>query len=636
MGWLTTKQEKESPSLNTRKFDLPESLRKKYPGQNDEQMLIGFCNDSVRVTAEGMPTIWRLWDKYDEYWNGDQKIPDSRYFDKTWQDKSILNKIVVYGEQKVALLTDVRPATEVFAINDESKEADDTAKGINDYIKFDLEKRLGSKRNNEKVVRDGLKKDLGFVEVGWDEDADNGVGSEIERYLNPKWVRWKPIVDDWNNLDLLVVMTPEDTAQMKRKFPDFEKDIIEDWNGAIFNESIGIEARYATENEMIVGDDDGISKNRTKTLRRRLENSKGVSKLVRVFWIDHETKQSTLTVADDGTPIEVSSLKYPTWRVTYMHNNRILKDEPLKYVYAKMPNIIPFILNSDGEGLITVSPMASQVEVQDALNKTERMITDNAVIHGSGQWVIDTATGLTRKDVFNSPFWPIAYNSKQGQPPKKEYGHIPEGLFALSEKRKADMKEIADMTDTVQGIREPGVTAGIAIDLLRQIGQAKIRKMGQSLEDHLQVKGNYWVCILKQYRTETIERRYISDSGKREMLKLNAINEQGGRTNEISRWDYEFIVSPNTVLPANKKLASDTLKWLLEDRVIDDVAVREQLDIPGSERIAKRIGIVEQLVQQNQQLMQAVQQMQGQATQPQGPSPEYSPVDNGLGATNAP
>lgn len=229
---------------------------------------------------------------------------------------------------------------------------------------------------------------------------------------------------------------------------------------------------------------------------------------------------------------------------------------------------------------------------------------------------------------------------------------LPEALFRLNEVDKADFDTVLGNVDVIQGRRPEGIEAGVAIELLQEAANSRIRLIVRYMEDSIQQLGNISALYIQHYYDTERTFRMVGH----ELAKMEKpLNEDGIRfftinkamqaqvdpltgqpvidkMNEIpkvSEMTFDIRVGAGSTLPVSRAAQFNKLVQLYQLGVVDDEELLKGSGLERWEDIYKRVQVKKLMAAQQAQQMQAMQAAQGSPTAaPTEPSDEM--VDDEL------
>lgn len=187
---------------------------------------------------------------------------------------------------------------------------------------------------------------------------------------------------------------------------------------------------------------------------------------------------------------------------------------------------------------------------------------------------------------------------------------FPGELFALQSQICTSLDTITGIQEVNRGVRPEGVTAGVALDLLRQASE---QRLTSPLEDINSVLRDAFAMVLRLMQNYYVQGRSVPlvRSGAPEQARIESDDlyslgegqnpETGEMEPQITPREYTILMQPPGDLPRSPAAKAELALQLFQVGAIDKVALLEAVKFEGREGVLQR----------EAQMMQAM--MQGQA-----------------------
>lgn len=199
---------------------------------------------------------------------------------------------------------------------------------------------------------------------------------------------------------------------------------------------------------------------------------------------------------------------------------------------------------------------------------------------------------------------------------------FPSDLFGILHGQQEAMDTITGIQEVNRGQRPEGITAGVALDLLRQASE---QRMTGPLEDATGVLGeaaNYLLALIQHYYAGS-RRAAFDDAGRPEVASVEptqlrgVYEEKDEETDEvrpvIRPHEYIVLMQPAGDLPRSPAAEAELAIQLYQLGAIDDVALLETVKFDGRKEVLQRKAQQMQAMMEGQ--AQGMQEGQAQAQQ---------------------
>lgn len=279
--------------------------------------------------------------------------------------------------------------------------------------------------------------------------------------------------------------------------------------------------------------------------------------------------------------------------------------------------------------------VADMMDLQNLINRTRSRIAIYQRYMTNPSWVCDSPGA--REDINVGPgeisYLPPGHTLAAQRPPP-----LPADVFRTIELAQQALDIITGVHDVMRGIRPEGVTAGIAMEGLRQTAQ--IRMTGPSRE------WNYGLADLGQGVLDLMQQHYSEDrrvlpildgpEPKRVEIAANELSrgvvtaelEESGELDDLGQpvmqpktttegFGYYVITQPGGDLPLSQASLAELSLQLRQLDSIDDIALLDALHYPGRDKVMQR-----KMIQAEGEAAGAAQAQAGQQAQVQGEQAE--------------
>jgi len=565
-------------------------VKRLSPEKSDD--LVSELNQLVTDAEESLSSRHVDWTKYDEYYSGVQAInKDVDTDEKDNRDRKCINFCMPTIESMVPILNDAAPAW--YAIHEgmvesAGEEGDtfraDSGQKVTGYLQgYWHYARV--EHEMEKVYRDMCIYGTGVVKVYWDkllrpvasvedddgelegidieglemlsiddEDEPESLGEVAVEWCDPYSVYPDPnarVFEECRYIALKVEMSKEDA---QRQFPGLQEDDM------------------ATVSEL-----------RPKRIRPDEQNNYR-DQLVEVWEVYHEFGE----------------------RLTIYTGKKILFDGENPTPNKQFP--VVFYANRQRGGTFWgMSEIANLINTQDFLNLVNWRIARHQRFCGNPQKKTNDAS-IT--EVTNEPGKIYLVRARvagetEGYLENIDPSPLDAQVFAWLSWLEASFDTQSGVHEVTQGVRPKGVTSGIALGILSEAAQSRLRLMIRSASLSIEDMGQ---LVLGYMQDNYVETRSVSFFGndKPETATLES-DVLGGGLGRVAT--YRVIVQSRGDLPLNPAAQLDIGIQLAQAGFIDQIEVLKIANWPDADAIVQRM----QMAQQQQMMgqMQAMMAQQG-------------------------
>ena len=542
------------------------------------KLVNGLFNKSKRARSEKVSEFSKLWDFAVKGKQWPKKRPSYRH-------SEVLNFTFSIIQSIIPIMTDVRPKVEVLPREPEDRIfAEVLSKVIEDTWG-----RLYFDQQVVEAIFDAMIFGTSISMIGWDKDANFGIGEVTWKVVDPLMCYPDPLATDINSPEskFFGYIEEVDLGDLKRKYPDKADRLTYQTIEKKKEKNIDVE-----DVDKIDPEREGVTEAQNALLYR--------------LWMkSEETENYTLENGEEG-----SKKKYPNGRYIEMCNNTILVDVGDKGDYPFKDGMFPFARLVDhmvAREFWGIGEVEFLKSAQMSLNKSISWILDSLDSTGKPIWVVDVQSGVDTDNLTNTPGLVVEKNA--GTEVRREPGlPVPPSIFNVFNLLKGSFDQINGLGELSQGQKPAGVTSGAAIESLQEAAQTRIRQKARNLETFLRQVGHLMVSrIMQFYKVPRMFRVvnpvdgfpeyfefYIGDEG----VKLQNIKEVEGQmvpsgmvnvplSKETNRKGFmDVTVSVGSALPFNKQMKTRQSFELFDRQIIPAKEVLKNIDYPNWEAIA--------------------------------------------------
>jgi len=317
----------------------------------------------------------------------------------------------------------------------------------------------------------------------------------------------------------------------------------------------------------------------------------------------------------------ISAIPYHTTRIkqTCVVSDILLYEKILDEKIVDYP-IIPFHYKWTGTPY-PMSAVAPLIGKQKELNKAHQLLVHNASLGSSLRWMYEE--GAIEEDEWekysSSPGAMLKYRPGHQPPSPVQPMPLPNAFFGIVQQGKGDMEYLAGIYSSMQGDTGQQHETFRGMLAMDEYGTRRIKYwMKNCIEPALRQLGE----VVKQYsqvvytanKVFRIVQPNAIQEEKTAEINIPIYNDMGeaiGKWKDYAAAKFDVRIISGSTLPVNRWAYLAELKELLQQGVIDDVAVLAETDIRNKEQIVQRKSLYAQLSGQVQQLSEAVKDKDG-------------------------
>lgn len=542
------------------------------------------------------------WLHYYKLFRGDQwdglKMPKYR-------QRECINLIWQAIQSNMPLQTDARPKMQFIA-----EEPSDLpfAQVLNDVSESDWERNNWLQQVSEFIL-DGYLYGTGYGYIGYDPDADYGMGSaEFESedpfYLYPD-NEAREINDKRSNI--FIKAEPVDTDSLKKQFPEFADKIKPD----VMND---IQSSKTSINEFSIRVSNSDRDMPDTTFYGGKQKSTSKTMLITAYMKPDETEEieETEDLPDGSQETKIIVKKvYPFGRVVKIANGIKLEEKTLsesgKFPFVKYVN---YMLPREFFGISEVEQLESP---QRIFNKIVNASLEIFNMMGNPIWIIDTASGVDPQKLINRTG--LVVEKEPGSEVRREAGvQLNSAIFPMLDRLENWFNSVAGNQEVSRGIAPASVTASSAIEQLMDAARTRIKQKQRNLDATIRDLGQHYVDIVLANYTKSRVFRVTNDQsgtkyfkfrvdkvivdGKQQLVgKIRNFIQDPDGSIAMSDQEKEFFISGRFDIRVN---TGSSLPFAVSDKeqkafalfdrgILDEEEVLNQIDYPNKEKVLQRL-----------------------------------------------
>jgi len=482
-------------------------------------------------------------------------------------------------------------------------------------------------------VRDALTKGIGYLAVGIDPDRDNGLGEVVVESIEPWDVYVDPHSRDpfFRDASFIMISKFKTEEQLMLDFPGLTKNDIlsisnrgDDRDYMMFN--------FVSPTPVHSYDvDDGINRDGNQvTFYRYYEfyERKKVKHVRVMYKVEDQVKASIMKESEwkniaDVIPPENVLAVIPFWKNkifrSHVVGDYMIEDE-VELPGENFP-IVPLCYRNVGNPY-SMSAAMDLVGKQEEINKSHQIMIHHANLSSVPRWLAEKGT-VSNSDEFkkqsSTPGAVLEYNpDSQGKPPTPvQPMPLNNAFYTIGKEGVQDMEYISGMNAYMQGQgdmsgREPyrGLLArddfgtrrirGFATNVLNEF----LTTLGVIIDDYAKFL----------YKTEKIVAIATpEDPESVQLFTLNEITPEGVQKfydDTETRYNIQFV--GGSTLLINRWAELEEYMELYRMGIIDKETVLYKTDLPNKKAIVEKIGSLQQLQGQIEQMNEAIKKLQSE------------------------
>jgi hypothetical protein len=568
--------------------------------------------DCVKMVMKLFHKYKKHREKYDRNWLHYYKIFRGDQWDgikmPRYRQKEVVNMVWDVIQGNVPLQTDVRPQMSFIA-----EEPSDTefAGILNEISNSDWD------RNNwlvplTEIILDGYLYGTGYGEIGYDPDADYGLGSALFESTDPFYVYPDPEARQINEKRSqgLITAEPVDTERLKKQYPEWAHLLKADVQDVIASSKTALNdfkfRAASTDRDMP-----------DVTFLEGKESAEQRTLLITAYLKPDETEEITEPdgVNDLGEPqVKVIVKKrYPLGRKVVVACGVKLEDGPLPFEHGMLPfcKYNNYLLSREFYGVSEVEQLESPQRVFNKILNAQLEIMN---LMGNPVWIIDHTSGIDPNMLVNRTG--LVVEKEPGSEVRREVGvQLSPAALQLIDRMQQWFNNVAGTQDVSRGEAPAGVTAASAIEALQQAARTRIRQKQRNLDAFIRDMGQQYIGVILEKYTASRVFRVTNQQGASKYFRMSVEKVQDDmgkmKTKALLR---EFVQNPDgQIVPSNeikeffingrfdvRVNTSSALPFAVADKeqktlqlfdrgIIDEEEVLANIDYPNREAVLARL-----------------------------------------------
>lgn len=547
---------------------------------NTEETVAGVYRE-FREAKEHKLIYSKDWIRYyllyaSKHWNGDQPA---------WMSTPVVNLVFSVVETMVPILTDSRPQIVVSPRSPEDEGISQVLGAILEWLweANDMEVKL------PKIVRNKLIFGNGFLKVLWNPDLRGGLGDIDTVPVDPAHIFISPFAKTLQESEYVIHAENLHKRMVKRLFPQVSLD---DESGPQI-ESLTLD-RSASSRD-----------NRSATIEKvKLPNQTVYENAHSSEGTSQKSQDDLVTVLERWSRREGGQV----WQ-TVVVNDQLVIDRPALGANGRYP-FVHFVDYQNTWSAWALGEVQAVDQLQVSINRRRGHIQDILRYTATPMLVVDPASGLEYENLRPRPNLVLPAEGGLAsvgwlQPPA-----IPNALFEANSMDKDDFDIVLGRVDVMSGRTPPGVEAGVAIQLLQEAANVRMRLKVRNLENALKQLGEIWLGFIQEFYTTERVFRVVGNSLAKLQQPLTkdmffSINQpQGGMSigpdgspapaqimnpiPPLGAADFDVRIGPGSTLPISRVARFGQVVQMFQLGIVDDEEVLKNSGLPHWDEILQR------------------------------------------------
>lgn len=587
---------------------IKKAVAKKKDNAGVSQMLTRYWNTAYAARLE---IDWK-WFEYDLYYRGLRNVRWDRRTLQVVEDPASKQRVKVSINKVYSTLRGVRsyvlqnkPKAEVTPFNMTEADVDQAVmlNRLTDYLHEHLHLRTSLRAS----MLHALKYSVGFWQVMWDENAENGQGGIVVNVVDPYDLYIDPVARLPKEARYMILAVRRSIDELKKdpKYKDF------DWEEISGNDVLAastLKARIMMyERGGFTTFNDGQKEQGTVILKE--------------FWYQEmvDSEEERDDPENEGKKITVKTKK-PRIMIAAMVNDKIVR-EPEETGLDRLPF---FRLSSDIEPLSMYGQgwCKNLVPLNKALETNESSIMEYNIIVNKGRFSIAKNAGLTPVTNQNGIF--VEHKmGEQFRPVPMEVPQLSQVVETQTMRINQYIEDMGCQHDASRGQASSNAVSGVAIEALQEGDSNNLSELKENTEEFLEDVYEYMLFLLSGKLSVAKNVITSTETGEKQFFKV--IGEQAIQQANPQAGDMQGVIKIPQVNSVDVKISS-YLAYSAEGRrqAIQQLASLPQMaNLPPqfilqAYQISPIADIIQQMLQYQQQQAQIQQQQQNQQMQAQG------------------
>lgn len=395
---------------------------------------------------------------------------------------------------------------------------------------------------------------------------------ELEK-VDMRYVWPDPFASSWSNWKWLIVATPMDLDEAKRRYPRYAEKIKADGSST--------------------GETDDEKNERIASMSpsgREFKPGRRDRVIIKEMWIKDMSEKyvfikdqdGNIVYGEDGEPRGKWEPAYPGMRLVICAGKEMVFNGPNPYRHGHAPYV--FLTDRVSDQLFPVADCEILVPLEDKINNQHKIGYRHTAANVNSPWVCgsDAFDSPDKVDQLTSEEGGVIIKNQGSEVTRLPAGELPQSFFGFMSWLQSIFNDLTGVSDINQGMLQKGAQLSAdAIGQLQGASAANIKMKQNLLEQALKELGYQMQWNIRQVcdRKASIQLNDPS-SGEKLDINWNGDDEQD---------DYTVNVQVTTSLPANKAGIMSTALQLYKEHVIDRQACLDMIKLANRGEINKRM-----------------------------------------------
>lgn len=567
-----------------------------YSPSTEEKLAIKLVKELFHRAKEARKKKDEKWLDYYKFFRGRQ-WKESR---PTYRHSEAINMVFQSIQAVVPIMTDSRPQFDFLPQDPSDFEL---SKILSEIANSDWEKNNWLDVITE-CIYDAHIFGAGIAEVGFDPDAENGLGGITLESTDPFYVYPDPNGPNVNHrkTNYMIEAKPVDLDILKKKYPKFKEFLkadVDDFHRVDKQDLSKVKYKSPTDTKVIM---EGQSRPDIDNPNQAMEITCYVKDAT---VIEEEIKKNS----PDGSEKKSfrQRLKYPRGRKLVIVAGVLVEDDHIEdeeglFPYARVINY------SDSREFFGLSEIEQLESPQKIFNKLLSFSLDVLTLMGNPIWVVDESSGVDTDNLFNRPG--LVIEKAKGSEVRREEGvQLQPYVLQLVDRMESWFQGVSGANEITQGIKPGGVTAASAISQLQEASQTRIRQKSRFLDSFLRDLGHLYLNrIFMHYSVPRII-RLTNDENAQKYFRMSVEDGENGKVVNISKigpdengqviesdpkkyqisGNFDVRVTTGSALPFAKTEKANLAFQLFDRQALDLQGLLDAVDYPNKESVLARI-----------------------------------------------
>jgi hypothetical protein len=582
----------------------------KAPGRKAEQP--EKAKHTVRMCEKWLTQAKRHRGLFDTNWVSNVKFAEGKQWRErrpSYRHSEVLNLTHAAIQSIIPILTDNRPNIETLPQEPDDFEFSE--------IMTQILRAKWDQRGFSQILAEGIV-DLSTIgtvisKQEWDEEAQFGLGDYEFELVDPIHCYPDPNARDVNDKFCRRFQTavPTDLEEVKRRYPKWAHLI----KPNVGDMPLSQQARIETEDDYRVRSVSDYDMLLQSDRPRDAERPNQVLLITTYAHSDEVEEYEIMEKDKDGQEIKKfqTKKKFPNGRKIVHANGILLEDGENPFIDGKFPYArgVDHIRPRTFWGMGEVEQLRGP---QEMINKLISYTMDVLILMGNPIWVVDSDSGVDTDNIVNQPGLVVEKNPNTEV--RRESGVQLQPFILQTLDRLVNLfDQISGVNDVSRGATPSSNASGVAIDMLQEAAQTKLRLKSRNIEHWLTQVGKQHVArILQYYKIPRIVRLTGNeDAGKFFKVaideKVDEENEsqmvmqiqEVGRNEEtgemvstdirevVAKGNLDVIIATGTTLPFAKAKRESQATKLFEMGIYDEGDYLDDIQHPRRDKILQKL-----------------------------------------------